>query len=98
MINILDSTYLIVPEKIAQDKRLKSFEKVLFGKIYGLSKGEGYCWASNSYLAKYFDVSKSCVSRGIKTLSNLGYIKLKYDKKEKNNSKKTIYINYSGIG
>lgn len=98
MINILDSTYLIIPEIVAQDNRLKSFEKVLFGKIYGLSKGEGYCWATNSYLAKYFNVSKSCISRGIKTLSNFGYIKLKVNMKEKNNTKRTIYINYSGIG
>ena len=98
MINILDSTYLIIPEIVAKDSRLKSFEKILFGKIYGLSKGEGYCWATNSYLAKYFNVSKSCISRGIKTLSNFGYIKIKVNMKEKNNTKRTIYINYSGIG
>ncbi len=95
MIKILDITYLKIPERIILDERLKDFEKLLFCKIFSLSQSSGYCWATNCYLADYFKVSKSCISRGISRLNKFEYINLKLDVKEKNKCKRIIYINKS---
>ena len=57
-----------------------------------LSKKEGYCWATNEYFKNLFGVSKQTISKSISSLSKYGYIVLKYDKKEKNNSKRVIRL------
>ena len=57
-----------------------------------LSKKEGYCWATNEYFKNLFGVSKQTISKSISSLSKYGYIALKYDKKEKNNSKRVIRL------
>ncbi len=57
-----------------------------------LSKKEGYCWATNEYFKNLFSVSKQTISKSISSLSKYGYIVLKYDKKEKNNSKRVIRL------
>ena len=59
---MLDTTYLIVPNTVAQDERLNNFDKLLFGKIYSLTKQQGYCWATNEYFASYFKESLSYIS------------------------------------
>ena len=57
-----------------------------------LSKKEGYCWATKEYFKNLFSVSKQTISKSISSLSKYGYIVLKYDKKEKNNSKRVIRL------
>ena len=57
-----------------------------------LSKKEDYCWATNEYFKNLFGVSKQTISKSISSLSKYGYIVLKYDKKEKNNSKRVIRL------
>lgn len=57
-----------------------------------LCKKYRYCWATNEFFSNNFNVSKQTVSKSISSLSNYGYIVLKYDKKEKNNSKRKIII------
>ncbi len=63
--------------------------------ILSLCKKKGYCWATNEYFKNLFDVSKQTISKSISSLSKDGYIVLKYDKKEKNNSKRVIRL--SGV-
>lgn len=57
-----------------------------------LCKKYGYCWATNEFFSDKFNVSKQAISKSISSLSNYGYIVLKYDNKEKNNSKRKIII------
>ena len=67
-----NESYLIVPHEIYTDSNLRHFDKLLFGKIYSLSRQKGYCWSSNSYFAKELNVSTRYVSNSINRLKELG--------------------------
>ena len=64
-----------IPEVVFCDARLSSTEKLLFGRIMGLSGKEGYCWASNEYLGSNVKLHKDNVSKSITKLSKLGMLK-----------------------
>lgn len=92
---MINSTYLIIPERVAKDQTLTKLDKLIFGKIYGLSKKDKYCWSSNSYLADYFNVKEWTISRAISSLTEKGYLKISYNSHLKNDKKRKIYINYN---
>ena len=89
---MLNTTYLIVPYEVYTDSRLRHFDKLLFGKIYSLSRQEGYCWASNLYLANELNVTSGYVSQSIKRLSDFEYINLVINTYSKNESRRKIYV------
>ena len=66
--------FLMIPQVVAQDDRLKGNEKLLYGHIFSLTKKEGYCWATNEYLSDLMGVSKCCISRYIAHIIELGYL------------------------
>lgn len=66
--------FLLIPQVVAQDDRLKGNEKLLYGHIFSLTKKEGYCWATNEYLSDLMGVSKDCISRYITHIIELGYL------------------------
>ena len=91
--NIINSySKVILPNSILGDNRLTFLERLLLIEIMSLSKKEDYCWATNEYFKNLFGVSKQTISKSISSLSKCGYIILKYDKKEKNNSKRVIRL------
>lgn len=83
---------LVIPTSLLGDSRLTFLERLLLIDILSLCKKKGYCWATNEYFKKLFNVSKQTVSKSISSLSKCGYIVLEYDKKEKNNSKRVIRL------
>lgn len=88
-----NESYLVVPHKIYTDSNLRHFDKLLFGKIYSLSRQKGYCWSSNSYFAKELNVSTRYVSNSINRLKEFNYIYCIIDNSLKNELKRKIYIN-----
>lgn len=66
--------YAVIPAKILHDKRLTPTARLLYGTISALTQAEGYCWASNAYLAEMYDLSADRVGRLIADLEKLGYI------------------------
>ncbi len=68
------SYYSIIPANVRYDKRLKANEKLLYGEITALTHTNGYCYATNSYFAKLYEVDKCTISRWIKNLAGYGYI------------------------
>lgn len=74
--------YAILPAYVRYDKRLKAAEKILYAEITALSNVEGYCYASNSYFADLFEVSKSTVKGWIANLKELGYVDVELDTDE----------------
>ena len=83
---------LVFPTSILGDYNLTPLERLLLIYILSLCKKYGYCWATNEFFSDSFNVSNQTISKSISSLSNHGYIVLKYDKKEKNNSKRKIII------
>jgi uncharacterized phage protein (TIGR02220 family) len=64
-----------IPREVWLSKELSSQEKVFLAEIESLDNEQG-CIASNAYFAKFFDLSKSSVSRIVSKLSKLGYLKV----------------------
>ena len=70
--------YIIIPAEIRYDSRLKANEKLIYGELVLLAQETGYCWATNSYFANLYGVSKVTVSKWLSNLETNGYIKLEY--------------------
>lgn len=69
--------YAIIPANVRYDAELPATARLLYGEITALCNEKGYCWASNSYFANLYDVTKRTASSWISQLENKGYIKVK---------------------
>ncbi len=72
----LKSYYAIIPANVRYDKRLPANAKLLYGEITALCNEKGYCWASNAYFAKLYEVSNRSITSWLKILKDNGYIKI----------------------
>lgn len=68
------SYYAIIPANVRYDKNLTPNAKLLYGEITALCNEKGYCWAENRYFAELYGVSKTSISKWIKSLIDGGYI------------------------
>ena len=66
--------FTVLPANVRYDSTLPPNAKILFSELLALCGDRGYCWASNGYLAKLFNVDKATVSRWISKLHKRGYI------------------------
>lgn len=82
---MIEKYYTILPAEVRLDKRLLPFERILFSDILTLANKEGYCYATNAYFARAYDVSTVSISSWISNLVKYGYIKRVYE--YKNNTK-----------
>lgn len=71
--------YSVCFNEWALDKSIKS-ELGLLLIISGLTAEKGYCYASNEYFAKKFNLEPETISRRISKLKDKGYIKLEFKK------------------
>ncbi len=72
----MNKGWCLIPPSIFNNSDLSDSEKLLFGKLLGLTNKTGYCWASNRYLADMFDVSERSIQRRIGSLEKKGFIEL----------------------
>lgn len=72
--------YSLCPLEWALDKNIKN-ELGLLLIISSLCARDGYCWATNTYLAKLFDEPEQTISRKLKILELNQYIAIEYKKK-----------------
>ncbi len=68
------SYYAIIPANVRYDEDLRANAKLLYGEITALCNEKGYCWASNSYFAELYNVTKETISRWVSQLEKKGYI------------------------
>lgn len=87
--------WAVLPAGVRYDKKIGSTAKLLYAEITALSNQEGYCWASNDYFSKVFNVSITQVSRLIKELEDNGFIRSSID--NKSNNKRKIYPIFENI-
>lgn len=93
----MSSYYVIVPSKVRYDKQLRPNEKLLYGEILALSHKEGYCYATNKYLADLYDVTEISISNWIGNLVAAGYIKVDYDRVGAFVNQRRIYVTDKSI-
>ena len=82
-----------IPKEIWLDNNLSWSEKLLFVEINSLD-GEDGCWAKNNYFAKFFNLTKSHISRMINILKDKDYISVEmtYKKGTKAIDKRIIRV------
>ena len=86
--------YSIIPATVLYNKELKANEKLLYAIITSLANKEGYCFASNKYLAEKLDVNPKTISSWISDLKNRKFIIVELIRNEnKQIVKRKIYIN-----
>lgn len=67
--------YAVIPASVRYDRELKPGARLLYGEITALVQAEGYCWASNSYFARLYDVQPNTISLWVRQLARRGYIR-----------------------
>ena len=92
--SINKSYYAIIPADVRYDEDLTPNAKLLYGEITALCNEKGYCWATNSYFAELYKVSKTSISKWIKQLIDKGYIvsKIKYKENTKEIDNRFLFI------
>lgn len=70
-----------IPKEIWLDKGLTWMEKLLITELNSLDNEDG-CFASNNYLAKFFNLSTGRISQMIKSLKEKNYISCGYTYKK----------------
>lgn len=66
--------YSIIPATILYNKELKANEKLLYAIITSLACKEGYCFATNKYLAEKLGVNPKTISIWISDLKDRNFI------------------------
>ena len=86
--------YSVIPSTILYNDKLKPNQKLLYAIITSLSCKEGYCFASNKYLADKLKVNPKTISNWISDLNHKGFIIVDIVKSENNQVvQRRIYIN-----
>ena len=76
--------YAVIPSSVLFNENLKANEKLLYAVITVMSNKEGYCFASNSYLAKLFNSQPHTISNWISNLNKLNFVCVELIKNDKN--------------
>lgn len=84
--------YAILPKYIYTTKRLTCEEKLIAERITALCRKNGRCWVSNKNLADMYGIREDTVSKHIKKLREIGFIKCEYNKNTNNKSNRLIYL------
>ena len=84
--------YSFITISILGDNRLTFLERLLLIHIISLSKKNGYCWATNKYFSNIYNVTTVTISKSISKLATFNYIKINFDNKNTNNTKRIIKL------
>jgi len=76
--------WALIPPDVLSDEKLTSTEKLLLGRIIGLSGKSGHCFASNAWLSQGLGLTKRNVSDCITVLVDKGYVIRKIDRDANN--------------
>ena len=82
----------MTPRILFNARNLSKTDCSVLGLIISLTLKNGYCYASNEYLANYVKVSKRTISDSLSKIKRLKYIIVKYE-----NNNRRIYLNTEKI-
>ena len=80
MHNFYSFEYIKFPMNIFSNYQLSAGSKILFAEILSLAKKDGYCYASNRYLADSLAVSTRTITNRIRELKEENLIKIENSK------------------
>lgn len=86
------SFFSVIPYPVLVSQDLKPNSKILYGIITSLATQKGYCYASNSYLAKIIGSSNGAVSRYVAELVDYGFLGSEYVKQGKETKERRLYV------
>ena len=70
------SYWAVLPAGIRYDPEITAGAKLLYAEITSLADARGYCWASNAYFERLYDLSERTIVRLIRALEKAGYIRI----------------------
>ena len=76
--------YAVIPSTVLFNEDLKANEKLLYAVITILANKEGYCFASNTYLAELFNAQPHTISNWISHLNKLNFVCVEIIRNDKN--------------
>lgn len=76
--------YAVIPSTVLFNEALKANEKLLYAVITILANKEGYCFASNTYLAELFNVQPHTISNWISHLNKFNFVCVEIIRNDKN--------------
>lgn len=85
MAEIYRSLYSVIPARVRDDRELRPNAKLLYGELSTLAQAEGYCWATNAYLAELFGLSPRSIELLLRQLKNRGHIQVEVERDEATN-------------
>ena len=85
------SYWAVIPANVRYSN-LKPNAKLLYGEISALSNKEGYCFATNMYFAKLYNVTKNTISLWISQLNKAGFVSVTLIKKGEQITERRIGI------
>lgn len=86
------SFYAILTADVRYDKSIPANAKLLFAEITALANKEGYCFASNNYFAKLYEVTPQAISKWVNLLQKAGYIIIDYIRDGKEIKERHIFV------
>lgn len=69
---------IVLPAHLLVNSSLEPNAKMLYGLIRNLTKIQGYCYATNKYLAQLMDVSERTIQRWIESLESEKYLEIEF--------------------
>lgn len=83
----------IIPFRVIKDNKLTSLENLILIHMISFSKNNDvYCWGTNQYFCDIYKVSRQTISKSINNLVKLGYLRSEYDKFNRKNQKRRIFL------
>lgn len=83
--------YIVIPAEIHANNNLKLGERLIYGTLLSFSQKWGYSNATNTQLAKIYDVTKTTISTWIMDLKEAGVINIEYVYKNNKVIERRIY-------
>lgn len=68
--------WAVLPAAVRYDPEIPASAKLLYAEISSLTDARGYCWASNAYFERLYDLSERTIVRLIRALEKAGYIRI----------------------
>ena len=84
--------YAILTADVRYDKSIPANAKLLFAEITALANKEGYCFASNNYFARLYEVTPQAISKWVNLLQKAGYIIIDYIRDGKEIKERHIFV------